>query len=110
SRARLRRERGEATRRRHQGRRDGPEDFQGPRHVRAEGGREPSAGRRSGARSDLATCARLNVPVLIHIAEPAAFFDPLDYTNERWLELSLYPDRRHQQGVRFEQLMTERNA
>ena len=54
-------------------------------------------------------CARLNVPVLIHIAEPAAFFEPLDYTNERWLELSLYPDRRHQTGVRFEQLMTERN-
>ncbi|HKB13781.1 MAG TPA: amidohydrolase family protein [Vicinamibacterales bacterium] len=55
------------------------------------------------------TCARLNVPVLIHIAEPAAFFEPLDYINERWLELSLYPDRRHQTGVRFEQLMTERN-
>ncbi len=55
------------------------------------------------------TCARLNVPVLIHVAEPAAFFEPLDYTNERWLELSLYPDRRHQDGVRFEQLMTERN-
>ena len=56
------------------------------------------------------TCARLNVPVLIHVAEPQAFFDPLDYNNERWLELSLYPDRRHQDGVRFEQLMTERNA
>jgi len=55
------------------------------------------------------TCARLNVPVLIHIAEPPAFFEPLDYANERWLELSLYPDRRHQTGVRFEQLMTERN-
>ncbi len=57
-----------------------------------------------------ATCARLNVPVLIHIAEPQAFFDPLDYSNERWLELALYPDRRHQTGVRFEELMTERNA
>jgi len=55
------------------------------------------------------TCARLNVPVLIHVAEPQAFFDPLDYNNERWLELALYPDRRHQEGVRFEQLMTERN-
>ena len=55
------------------------------------------------------TCARLNVPVLIHVAEPQAFFEPLDYTNERWLELALYPDRRHQEGVRFEQLMTERN-
>jgi uncharacterized protein len=55
------------------------------------------------------TCARMNVPVLIHVAEPAAFFEPLDYSNERWLELSLYPDRRHQEGVRFETLMTERN-
>jgi predicted TIM-barrel fold metal-dependent hydrolase len=54
-------------------------------------------------------CAQLNVPVLIHVAEPQAFFDPLDYTNERWLELALYPDRRHQEGVRFEELMTERN-
>ena len=55
------------------------------------------------------TCARRNVPVLIHIAEPPAFFEPLDYTNERWLELSLYPDRRHQTGVRFEELIAERN-
>jgi predicted TIM-barrel fold metal-dependent hydrolase len=55
------------------------------------------------------TCARNNVPVLIHVAEPQAFFDPLDYTNERWLELALYADRRHQTGVRFEELMTERN-
>ncbi len=54
-------------------------------------------------------CAQQNVPVLIHVAEPQAFFDPLDYTNERWLELALYPDRRHQEGVRFEELMTERN-
>ena len=57
-----------------------------------------------------ATCARLNVPVLIHIAEPPAFFDPLDYANERWLELALYADRRHQTGVRFDELMTERNT
>jgi predicted TIM-barrel fold metal-dependent hydrolase len=55
------------------------------------------------------TCARNHVPVLIHIAEPPAFFEALDYHNERWLELSLYPDRRHQDGVRFETLMTERN-
>lgn len=55
------------------------------------------------------TCARHGVPVLIHIAEPPAFFEPLDYTNERWLELALYPDRRHQTGVRFEELITERN-
>jgi len=56
------------------------------------------------------TCARLNVPVLIHVAEPQAFFEPIDNKNERWLELSLFPDRRHQQGVRFEELIAERNA
>jgi len=25
-------------------------------------------------------CAELKIPVLIHVAEPAAFFDPWDYT------------------------------
>lgn len=55
------------------------------------------------------TCARLNVPVLIHTAEPQAFFDPIDFTNERWLELALFPPRRHQEGVRFEELMAERD-
>jgi predicted TIM-barrel fold metal-dependent hydrolase len=55
------------------------------------------------------TCGRLQVPVLIHTAEPQAFFDPIDYTNERWLELALFPSRRHQEGVRFEELMAERD-
>jgi predicted TIM-barrel fold metal-dependent hydrolase len=40
-------------------------------------------------------CARLNVPVLIHTAEPQEFFSPLDYKNERWLELALFADRRN---------------
>ena len=55
--------------------------------------------------------ARLDVPVFIHTAEPQEFFQPLDYTNERWLELSLFPSRRNNQPgqVTFEQLMTERN-
>jgi predicted TIM-barrel fold metal-dependent hydrolase len=39
--------------------------------------------------------ARLDIPVLIHTAEPQEFFSPLDYHNERWLELALFPDRRH---------------
>jgi uncharacterized protein len=38
-------------------------------------------------------CARFKVPVLIHTAEPRAFFDPWDKYNERWLELKLYPGR-----------------
>ena len=36
--------------------------------------------------------AALDVPVLIHIADPAAFFHPLDRFNERWEELRLHPD------------------
>jgi hypothetical protein len=55
--------------------------------------------------------ARLDVPVFMHTAEPQEFFQPLDYTNERWLELALFPSRRNNQPghVRFEELMTERN-
>jgi predicted TIM-barrel fold metal-dependent hydrolase len=56
-------------------------------------------------------CARLNVTVFIHTAEPQEFFQPEDMNNERWLELSLFSDRRNYQPgqVSFEQLMTERN-
>jgi hypothetical protein len=36
--------------------------------------------------------AELNLPVLIHVADPVAFFDPLDRTNERWEELHAHPD------------------
>ena len=56
--------------------------------------------------------ARLDVPVLIHTAEPQEFFQPADFRNERWLELSLFPSRRNNQPgqVTFEQLMTERDT
>jgi predicted TIM-barrel fold metal-dependent hydrolase len=37
------------------------------------------------------TCARHNRPVVIHIADPAAFFTPLDRFNERWHELNSNP-------------------
>jgi predicted TIM-barrel fold metal-dependent hydrolase len=55
--------------------------------------------------------ARLDVPVFIHTAEPQEFFQPLDYHNERWLELALFASRRNNQPghVTFETLMTERN-
>jgi predicted TIM-barrel fold metal-dependent hydrolase len=39
-----------------------------------------------------ATAAELDVPVLIHIADPVAFFTPLDRFNERWEELHNHPD------------------
>ena len=38
-------------------------------------------------------CGELGVPVLIHTAEPATFFEPQDRFNERWLELKQFPDR-----------------
>jgi predicted TIM-barrel fold metal-dependent hydrolase len=58
-----------------------------------------------------AACARLNIPVFIHTADPAQFFEPIDYRNERWLELSLFGDRRYQdpQYPRFETLMAQRD-
>ena len=34
----------------------------------------------------------LGLPVLIHVADPVAFFDPLDSTNERYEELNANPD------------------
>jgi uncharacterized protein len=56
--------------------------------------------------------ARLDVPVFVHTAEPQAFFDPHDYKNERWLELALFPGRAatETRGVRFDELVAERNA
>ena len=36
--------------------------------------------------------AELRLPVVIHIADPVAFFEPLDGTNERWEELRDHPD------------------
>jgi predicted TIM-barrel fold metal-dependent hydrolase len=37
-------------------------------------------------------CGELGIPVIIHTADPAAFFDPIDETNERWEELNRHPD------------------
>jgi uncharacterized protein len=58
-----------------------------------------------------AAAARLNIPVFIHTADPPEFFQPLDYTNERWLELALFPNRRWppEQYPSFETLVAERD-
>jgi uncharacterized protein len=55
--------------------------------------------------------ARLKLPVFIHTADPPEFWQPLDFQNERWLELALFPGRRYpaEQFPAFEQLMTERD-
>lgn len=58
------------------------------------------------------TAARLRIPVFIHVADPSEFFAPLDFANERWLELAIYPGRRYQDRSRFptfEELMAERD-
>jgi predicted TIM-barrel fold metal-dependent hydrolase len=56
--------------------------------------------------------ARLRLPVFIHTADPQEFWQPIDYQNERWLELALFPGRRYpaEQFPSFEQLMAERDA
>jgi predicted TIM-barrel fold metal-dependent hydrolase len=39
-----------------------------------------------------AVCGKLKIPVLIHSADPVAFFAPIDEKNERWLQLKRHPD------------------
>jgi predicted TIM-barrel fold metal-dependent hydrolase len=38
-----------------------------------------------------AVVGELNVPIIIHVADPVAFFEPLDVHNERWEELQANP-------------------
>ena len=37
-------------------------------------------------------CGELGLPVIMHTADPTAFFQPIDETNERWEELHRHPD------------------
>ena len=46
-------------------------------------------------------CAKHNKPVVIHVADPAAFWTPLDKYNERWHELNQHPDWLFADGKRF---------
>src|SRR5688572_16170207 len=58
------------------------------------------------------TAARLGVPVSVHTGDPAEFFEPLDYQNERWLEMALFENRRFNDPARFpefDDLMAERD-
>ncbi len=38
------------------------------------------------------TAGELGLPIVIHVADPVAFFDPIDETNERWEELQAHPE------------------
>jgi predicted TIM-barrel fold metal-dependent hydrolase len=58
------------------------------------------------------TAARLGIPVFIHTGDPAEFFEPLDFQNERWLEMALFPNRQFNDRSRyptFDDLMAERD-
>ena len=39
-----------------------------------------------------AAAGELGLPVIVHVADPVAFFEPLNHTNERWEELQGHPD------------------
>jgi hypothetical protein len=55
--------------------------------------------------------ARLKLPVFIHTGDPQEFYQPVDYHNERWLELELFPGRRvsPDRHPNFDELMKERD-
>ncbi len=56
-------------------------------------------------------CAELNIPVLIHTADPEQFFTTPDNHNERWLEMGIFPGRAYPQDrfPSFETLAGERD-
>jgi predicted TIM-barrel fold metal-dependent hydrolase len=57
------------------------------------------------------TCGELKIPVLIHTADPKSFWDPLNATNERWMEITSHPNRRRgaDNPVPFDQLIGEQH-
>lgn len=58
-----------------------------------------------------AKCGELGIPVLIHSADPAQFWQPMDANNERWLELKLRPGRKRgdDNPAPFEQIIAEQH-
>ncbi|WP_297764175.1 amidohydrolase family protein [uncultured Muriicola sp.] len=58
-----------------------------------------------------AKCGELNIPVLIHAADPKSFWDPMDAKNERWLELKTRPNRKRSatNPASWEQIIAEQH-
>lgn len=55
-------------------------------------------------------CAKLQLPVMFHTADPSAFFEPIDAQNERYEELAAHPDWGFTgAGVSKRELMEQRN-
>ncbi len=58
-----------------------------------------------------AKCGELGIPLLIHTADPAPFWQPHDSLNERWLELKQRPERKRDPATEpgWEQLIREQH-
>lgn len=53
---------------------------------------------------------QLGIPVIIHSADPAQFWQPMDKNNERWLELKTHPDRKRDNAfVSWSKLIEEQH-
>ena len=57
-------------------------------------------------------CGELNIPVLIHSADPSSFWEPKDKFNERWLELKQKPGRYRdpKNNASFEEILSEQHT
>jgi uncharacterized protein len=59
-----------------------------------------------------AKAGELGIPVIIHSADPASFWQPLNQFNERWLELKTHPGRKKDADkgdFSFEQIITQQH-
>ncbi len=56
-------------------------------------------------------CGELGMPVLIHAADPASFWEAHDSLNERWLELKVRPQRKREANdpAPWEQIIAEQH-
>jgi predicted TIM-barrel fold metal-dependent hydrolase len=59
-----------------------------------------------------ALCGELDIPVLIHAADPKPFWDEFNGDNERWLELKTHPRRKRSatDPVPWEQIIQEQHS
>ena len=57
-------------------------------------------------------CGELNIPVLIHSADPSSFWKPKNKFNERWLELRQKPGRYRdpKSNASFEEILSEQHS
>ncbi|WP_339875263.1 amidohydrolase family protein [uncultured Algoriphagus sp.] len=58
-----------------------------------------------------AKAGELGIPVIIHSADPAQFWQPMNANNERWLELKTHPNRMRgaDNPAPFEQIIAEQH-